>query len=599
MEDIDPYSGGDRDGSGDDEGRERRIPRRDFLQAGAAGIGAVWADHGPAPTRRPTGAGRADQAPSAGINKVEHIIVMIQENRSVDHLLGQLHRHGQPEFEPAPALARNPDPLNPPATFGRFHKEWYCEAGSSDETTAGLVVGDLNHSWNGMHLQYADGAMDGFTTSNSQANPVGDPDPVAVDPEDPGGARSMGYYDRSDLPFYYALYSEFATSDRFFSSVLGPTQPNRLYLICGTSFGNITTATGPANIPPSLFGFSQPTIFGKLSAKGVTWKYYYGSRVGGFPGTVAYYFKDTSSANFAPISQFFTDLKNDTLPQVCFIDPAFTSGTSDANTAAPNAASDEHPCSNVQVGQWYVWKALRALWASKAWASSVLFLTYDEAGGYYDHVVPPAATPPDAIAPKTTPANAAGKFDRFGFRVPFVAVSPFARRKFVSHDVLDHTSILQFIEQRFGIAPLTKRDAAAGSLLGLFDFTTPDGKLPDVAAFTREPRVSPSVRMTAPASSGVTLSGTVVPLSAYAVVGVNLRAPLKLELTFTSVDFRLQGGTVNKIIASARAPGTNDVYRTTWKSTSVPNGTYALTAEVVDSKGTRGTSAPVTVVVQN
>jgi phospholipase C len=123
----------------------------------------------------------------------------------------------------------------------------------------------------------------------------------------------------------------------------------------------------------------------------------------------------------------------------------------------------------VQAGQKFVSEVISALFKSPDWRSSALFLTYDEHGGYYDHVPPPEAVPPDAVRP----AGAAGAFDRYGIRVPFAAVSPFAKQHFVSHTVYDHTSILKFIETRFGLPALGKRDAAADSMLDLFDFGSP------------------------------------------------------------------------------------------------------------------------------
>jgi phospholipase C len=173
---------------------------------------------------------------------IDHVIVLMQENRSFDHYFGQLRSYDPTlDVEPAPPEASNPDPANPGApAIKRFHQTQLCK------TT------DLDHSWNGTHEQWNNGAMDGFTKTN-------------VAPTDPTGSRAMGYYDETDLPFYYALYSTFAISDRYFSSIMGPTQPNRFYLYAGTSFGRIANG-----LPPSGSEFSQPSLFNLLDQAGVT-----------------------------------------------------------------------------------------------------------------------------------------------------------------------------------------------------------------------------------------------------------------------------------------------------------------------------------------
>jgi phospholipase C len=166
-----------------------------------------------------------------------------------------------------------------------------------------------------------------------------------------------------------------------------------------------------------------------------------------------------------PISQYYVDAAAGTLPQVAFVDPIFI-GTS-------NTENDEHPTANIQVGEDYVSQVVGALLASPQWTSSALLLTYDEHGGFYDHVRPKRACVPDAIPPFLAPGDAAGAFDNYGIRVPFVAVSPYARAHYVSHRVYDHTSILRFIETRFDLPALTARDANARPLLELFDFDDP------------------------------------------------------------------------------------------------------------------------------
>jgi phospholipase C len=384
-----------------------------------------------------------------GLNKIKHIVLLMQENRSADTYFGQLHSEGQPAFSREPAKG-NPNPLDADGPRIRpFHKPTLCE------------TSDLNHSWNGAHQEWDHGKMDGFTAANDVAS-------GNADPSDPAGSRTMGYYNQTDLPFYYSLYNTFATGDRYFSSVLGPTFPNRFYLLAGTSFGHI------ANDFPASGGFTQPSIFNLLDRARVSWKIYF-SQV---PFALLFsYVQQHAAGHLVPISQFSVDAKAGTLPQVSFVDPIFS--------GPPNVENDEHPPVNVQVGQRFTYGVINDLEHSPNWTSSALFLTYDESGGFYDHVPPPAAVAPDRIPPMLTLGDVAGAFNRYGFRVPVVVVSPFARAHYVSHVVHDHTSILRFIEMRFGLPALTARDAAANPMLEFFSFKHPPFVTPP--AFNQPP----------------------------------------------------------------------------------------------------------------
>jgi len=402
-----------------------------------------------APLTLSQGAGAA----ATGINQVHHIVVLMQENRSADHYLGQLNGQGQPAYEAEPNTG-NPDPLNPtgPPILPR-HDPGLCE------------TSDLRHAWNGMHKEWDNGAMDGFTKTNAK-NGSNRPDK-----NDPSGTRTMNFYDQRDLPFYYALYNKFATGDRYFASLLAGTHPNRLYLQAATSFGHVHNFrigdSGVDVLPPD--GLPGKTIFKLLddATPKVTWRLY-ASQVAA--GLFFKYVRDHAAGHIFPISQYYADAKAGTLPQVAFVDPIFVD---QPLSNPPVIENDEHPPLNVQVGQHFVYKVTKSLLASPEWKSSALFFSYDEAGGFYDHVAPPAAVKPDNIAPIFRPNDKPGDFDRLGFRVPMAVVSPFAKSHFVSHTVYDHTSILKFIETRFGLPNLTERDKAANDMTDLFDFTTP------------------------------------------------------------------------------------------------------------------------------
>ena len=208
--------------------------------------------------------------------------------------------------------------------------------------------------------------MDGFTATNQ-------------DPLDPNGSRAMSYYDSDDLPYYYKLFSTFAIGDRYFSPLLGPTFPNRYYLLAGTSFGHITDTVPNIIADPTSFAPPNGTIFEQLDRAGVTWKVYY-SQV---PFAALFGYVRRNWRNLAPIDAFYRDALLGQLPQVAFVDPVFLGAQE----------NDEHPPTDVQLGQKYVSQLISTVFASPLWGSTALFLVYDEHGGYYDHVPPPAAVP--------------------------------------------------------------------------------------------------------------------------------------------------------------------------------------------------------------
>jgi phospholipase C len=351
----------------------------------------------------------------------------MQENRSYDHYFGLLHREGQRDSEPLP-MTGNPNPLDPSQMITPFLQSKYCE------------VADLEHGWTATHNEINGGRMDGFTAANAQS-------------ADPSGRRAMGVYDVAKLRFYYSLAYQFSIADRYFSSVPGPTFPNRFYLLTGTSFGHIRNDVG---------SYDQKTIFQALdeAQPPVSWRIYMTSVQ---VEVLFRYISDHAAGHVFPISQYYEDAKNGTLPQVAFLE---SDPLGDANHE-----SDEHPPANEQIGQKFTHDAVKALTESPNWSSSAFILTYDEHGGYADHVPPPAAVPPDDMPPMLRPGDTPAKFDQLGVRVPTLVVSPWAKRHFVSHTVYDHTSILKLIETRFGLPPLTRRDAAADPMLDLFDFS--------------------------------------------------------------------------------------------------------------------------------
>ena len=304
---------------------------------------------------------------------------------------------------------------------------------------------------------------------------------------DQEGRRAMGYYDATDLPYAYFMASNFATSDRWFSPLSSNSEPNRMYALAATTHGHVhdpgtfcsdaSSCSNPSNVVKNIFQL--------LDAAGITWKVYY-QQVDpktGLPATRLNRFQPFAkdhAANIVPASQYFTDLQNGTLPQVAYIEE--------------NSGLDEHPGgtlsgnihsgNNIQAGAQFVSTFINALMASSYWKSSVFFFTFDEGGGLYDHVSPQPAVSPDNISPMDLEQKdidyivPQGDFNRTGFRVPMIVISPFSRKSYVSHTVADYTAILTFIEKRFGLPSLTARDAAQIDMSEFFDWTNPPWMTP-------------------------------------------------------------------------------------------------------------------------
>ncbi len=427
---------------------------------------------------------------------INHIVVMVQENRSLDSYFGQLPAYwaanGYPaqQFDGLPANASNPS-FDGATTVSAFHLATEC-------------VENLSPSWNESHLDWnlhdpasSTATLDGFVWN--AANFAMNENTNGANPQftDTAGIRAMGYYDWTDLPYYYFMASNFGTSDRWFAPALDRTQINRMYLYAATSQGYAyPPGTNAADNAP----LTAPTIFDAMTQAGISWKVYYSDDTcattppeDSKPGSTRAITPNASSSNagactyltqFAayappnalpdnvvPVSQYLSDVQAGTLPSVAFIETGFLSHR------------DEHPSSgtNVQVGAAYVASLMNALMSSPSWKDSVFILTHDEAGGLYDHVAPVAAVNPDGIAPidlqpgdlctaGNHPNGPNCDFNFTGYRLPLIVVSPFAKKNYVSHTPADYTAILKLIETRFDIPSLTERDAAQIDMTEFFDF---------------------------------------------------------------------------------------------------------------------------------
>ena len=398
---------GQQGGHGTEPAPSRGVGRRDFLRGigalgavgvtGAAGLAGVA---GPALASTRTVASRASIGRQARATPIQHVIIDCQENRSFDHYYG---------FAPFAGSSGVPPGYSQPDGTGGVVKPF--------EFTS-LSTPDIGHSWSAVHAEWNAGKMDGFYTTD--------------------GINCMGYYTAAELPYYYSLFDDFTLCGNYFCSVLGPTWPNRFYLAAGTS-GGITTN--------GVWGYGvldYPIILDLLEAAGVTWKVYnvsWDSVPFGNTDNVFVFWKRWAHDNRTRGSRgdYLNDLRRGTLPQVSFIVPSFARGW------------DEHPPADVSVGMGIQQKLITALQESSAWQSAAYILTYDEHGGYFDHVAPPV-------------------FDAYGagIRVPTWVISPYAKKSHVETTVYEHTSTLKFIEAVFGLPTLA-------SINHRFDESTPGG----------------------------------------------------------------------------------------------------------------------------
>lgn len=397
--------------------RTRALTRRRFIPAAAVagGLALLSGKAGVAPA---SAVGLPDQANWPSANKIKHVVILCQENRSFDHYFGafasQLGRGN------ATATGFDPSRLTYEDSAGKsyhpFHLTHFCDE-------------DPDHAWEGSHAKWNAGAMNGWITAEN------------------GQTTAIGYFEPADHIYHLQLAQAFTIADHYFCAQIGPTLPNRLYLWSGTSGWDFLAPTQTANSlpynnpsltapPPAL---TWPTMADVLEAAGLPWKCYsvadgsIPSAVGAFNPLIFFPQIQTNPVKLArasaDFSTFITDLEAGTLPAVSWI--------------VTEAVCSEHPPAPPDMGQLLAARVVQALMNSSAWESSVLFLAYDEGGGFFDHV------PPQILeyVPDSLPAanNAVGP----GFRVPLIVVSPWARAGTVFKPYLDHTSILQFIERTF------------------------------------------------------------------------------------------------------------------------------------------------------
>jgi phospholipase C len=379
-----------------------------------------------------------EESGRANLNKVDHIVVLLLENRSFDHMLGYLSLEGG---------RKDIDGLR-----AEFSNEFDGRAYPVHHLDTTKVADDPDHCADAVKLQLGGGAMDGFVASFAKT--LSD---RGVRDADLG--RVMGYYNGADLPVYDHLAREFAVCDRWFSSVPGATWPNRLYAVCGGAAGSRDDL--PLNLPPI---YDRPSFVRHLDAHDISWRWY--SFETGTLRLADRYYRLGHQDQFAFFSHtvlswktrlehsinpkapsFIEDAARGELPSVAWIDPNF----SNFNPIGfpPN---DDHVPADIRDGQDLVLAVYFALATSAVWDRTLLIVLYDEHGGFFDHAAPPEAPDDDPEV-----------FGRYGVRVPALIVSPWIEPGSVSHTLFDHTSVIKTVLSRFcpdALAELAGRAAA-------------------------------------------------------------------------------------------------------------------------------------------
>jgi phospholipase C len=373
---------------------------------------------------------RRDFLPDPRSLGIEHVVVVTMENRSFDHLLGWL-----------------------PNANGRQAGLTYRDNNGEQLATHRLSYyvscthPDPDHSYAGGRSECNNGKMDGWLRTGRN------------------DSFCIGYYEEPDLELFGTLARNFTTLDNYFPSILSCTFPNRIFQHAGQT----------DRLSNTLHLCELPTIWDRLQAAGVSCRYYYSN----IPFLALWGL--TYIAISALYEQFKVDAAAGTLPAVSFIDPWFT-------ILDDGTGNDDHPHADLRKGEMFLRDVVTTLASSPQWKNTVLVINRDEWGGFFDHVAPPRV-----IAPNTVDTDLVDGKALLGCRVPTLIVSPFARgnpaHPRINSLIYDHTSILKLIEWRWGLAPLTARDASdeIANLAYALNFTTQDLSLPDLPVIAEPP----------------------------------------------------------------------------------------------------------------
>jgi phospholipase C len=436
------------------------VTRRRLLSGGAVAAGAAAALALPPNVRKAVAATTADSPRPFNLSDVKHVVILMQENRSFDHYFGTLS--GVRGFADPTALKLSDgksvfyqaDPLNPDGYLLPYHLD--------TSTTAAAAIPSTNHSWAPQHQSYNDGAMDGWMEAH-----------IAAD----GNTNSqfiMGYYNRGDLPFHYALADHFTICDNYYCGVLGPTYPNRILHLSGT-IDPTGSRGGPIIDNGAPYGVCDWECYPQtLDNAGVSWRYYQDNQDYNYMGFFPPFYTAEQGSRLYDLGmasyngKFEYDAMNDQLPTVSWI--------------ATTSAGSEHPNASPAGGANFIASKLDAVAANPdVWAKTVFIINYDENDGLFDHVPPPVApagTPGEIVTANSPYGSTQGGNMPVGpgFRVPCIIVSPWTTGGFVCSTPFDHTSVLRFLETVTGV-PCPNISAWRRQTLG--DLTTAFGQRAD------------------------------------------------------------------------------------------------------------------------
>jgi phospholipase C len=411
------------------------LSRRDFLAlsalVGAVGLSACGASE-------PQARERARHLPAPDQAPFDTVVILMMENRSFDHFLGWL-----------PGANGRQAGLQYRDVNGELHSTW-----SIAPDFQGCAYKDPGHTWEEIEQQYAGGRGDGFL----QTAPPGDHFPIS-------------YYREGDLPILGALAQGYTTFDNYFCSMMGATWQNRLYQLTGTTQVPMDQAfpTTDAERPCLI----ETAIFDRVRAAGLSAGYYHQ----GEPMTGLFKSKKYDDITY-PIDQFFEEARAGRLPNVVFVEPNYTDAAEDDGTS-----NDYHHVGSVLVAEEFVATVHDAIATSPQWDRLVFVLNFDEHGGFYDHVIPPACQD-DTVLVSPNAEGRVPDLKRLGFRVPAIAMGPFAPTRIEQAGPYEHCSILKMIEWRWELEPLTVRDRTARNFALALDFDASRDPitLPDFAA---------------------------------------------------------------------------------------------------------------------
>lgn len=428
------------------------------------------------------------------INAVNHVIIMFQENRSFDSYFGQMTAYRQKNNIPINSSDGKIDDLSAVPNYKN------TVAGVGDIApyhTGSVCTENLTSDWAESHKEMnlanpptagTTSPMDGFAQTAFDIGVYAQQFGITL--ADQTGKRAMGYFDDTELNYYYFMASNFAMGDAFYSPIPSRTAPNRLFIHAATSQGHV-------HDPGTQL--TAKTIWEALDKAGISWKIYITNTTQNFTylSLFTYYNQASVKAHIRPLDEYFSDVANNTLPAVSFVETGQFSGEDEhpSNFNPNDPTNPDHI--NIQTGAKLASRIINALMTSPSWKDSVFFWTMDEGGGAFDHVPPISVMSPDGIKPTDyKPDDPQGDFTITGFRIPNFIVSPFAKKNFVSHTPMDFTAYLAFIETRFNLSPLTRRDGQMPDMTEFFDFTNggpwatpptpPDQKTNAVCDFTKQ-----------------------------------------------------------------------------------------------------------------